>query len=51
MNIIPLLLQRRFEQRRAVRFAGDFGRTKEHRIERLTVNIVPRAKRKIRRVG
>src|ERR1700682_1418766 len=35
----------------SVRVAGNPGRTKEHRIERLTVNIAPRAKRKTRRVG
>jgi hypothetical protein len=35
MSVIPLHLQRRFEQRWAARFAGNPGRTKELRIERL----------------
>ena len=45
MSIIPLHIQRRFEQRWAARFSSLVipGRTKERRIERLTVNIAPRA--------
>ena len=43
MSIIPLHLQRRFEQRWAGRFGSMVIPAKERRIEKLTTNIAPRA--------
>jgi hypothetical protein len=51
VSIIPLDLQRRFEQRWAARFASNPGPTKDHQIQTLTVNIAPRGKAKKKLAG